>query len=130
MDKLRKFMTGRYGGDQLSNYLLVLSVVLAIISRIMGISALDTISYIPLFLALYRMFSKDINKRRMENYKFTMFISPIYSKYKKIQSRIKDSRTHKYYKCSTCKTTLRVPKAKGKILITCPKCGEKFVKNT
>jgi len=76
MDKLRRFMTGRYGGDQLSNYLLVLSVVLAIISR------------------------------------------------------IKDSRTHKYYKCSTYKTTLRVPKAKGKIVITCPKCREKFVKNT
>lgn len=130
MNWLNKFMFGRYGGDQLSIWLLILSIILTAIGRITGISLLMTISYIPLFITFYRVFSKDIQKRRMENYKFAMFLSPIYSKLKKLQSRIKDSRTHKYYKCSKCKTTLRVPKSKGRILIKCPKCKEKFIKKT
>ena len=130
MNWLRRFMVGRYGGDQLSTWLLVLSIILSTVGRLTGVSLLMAISYIPLFIAFYRVFSKDLQKRRMENYKFAMFLSPMYGKFKKIQNHIKTSKTHKYYKCSKCKTMLRVPKAKGKILITCPKCKEKFIKNT
>lgn len=130
MNWLRKFMLGRYGGDQLSIYLLVLSMVLTLIGKFVGIAALSTVGYIPLLAAGYRTLSKDIRKRSKENYKFTIFISPIYSRLKKVQSRIKGSKTHKYYKCSKCKTMLRVPKGKGKIKITCPKCKDKFIKNT
>ncbi|SMB80788.1 hypothetical protein SAMN00017405_1992 [Desulfonispora thiosulfatigenes DSM 11270] len=130
MNWLRKFMIGRYGGDQLSIFLVILSVVLTFIPRITEISALIIISYIPSFIAIYRVFSKDIQKRSMENYKFAIIVSPIYSKLKKTQNRIKDSKTHKYYTCTKCKTTLRVPKGKGKIMVTCPKCKENFTRKT
>ena len=30
---------------------------------------------------------------------------------------------HKYFTCPNCKTVCRVPRGKGKIVITCPKCG-------
>ncbi len=130
MNWLRKFMLGRYGGDQLSIYLLVLSMVLTLIGQLVGIAALSTVGYIPLFAAGYRTLSKDVRKRSKENYKFAIFISPIHSRLKKVQSRIKGSKTHKYYKCSKCKTMVRVPKGKGKIKITCPKCKDKFIKNT
>ena len=123
-------MVGRYGGDQLSIVLLVLSMVLTLISQFVGISVLITISYIPSFVAVYRMLSKDMQKRSMENYKFAILVSPIYAKFKKAQSRIKDLKTHKYFKCTTCKTMLRLPKGKGKIMITCPKCKDKFTKKT
>lgn len=126
MDWLRKMMHGRYGADQLSIFLLILSVLITFISRISGISMLMVLSYIPLLVSGYRMFSKDLQKRRMENYKFAIFVSPIYSKWKKIQMRIKDIKTHKYYRCSNCNAVLRVPKNKGKILITCKKCNNKF----
>ncbi|MCC5910100.1 MAG: hypothetical protein JJT76_06650 [Clostridiaceae bacterium] len=130
MDWLRRFMVGRYGGDQLSIFLLVLSIVLTLISRIAGVSILMTISYIPLFVAVYRMLSKDLQKRSMENYRFAIFVSPIYAKFKNIQSHIKGLKTHKYYKCTTCKTMLRVPKGKGKIVITCPQCKDRFTRKT
>ena len=130
MDFLRKFMAGRYGGDQLSIVLLVLSFLLTLISRLAGISELIIISYIPLFVAIYRILSKDVQKRSMENYKFAILVSPIYSKYKKAQSRIKDAKTHKYFKCANCKTTLRAPRGKGEILATCPKCKTKVTKKT
>ncbi|KUO53608.1 MAG: hypothetical protein APF76_12430 [Desulfitibacter sp. BRH_c19] len=126
MNWLRKFMVGRYGGDQLSIFLFVLSIVLTLIGQLAEIPILMTISYIPLFVAIYRILSNDVQKRRMENYKFAMLVSPIYSKLKKAQNRIKGSKTHKYFKCAKCKTILRVPKGKGKILVTCPKCKTKF----
>lgn len=130
MNWLRKFMVGRYGGDQLSIFLLALSIILTIIARITGISILMIISYFPLFGAVYRMLSKDIQKRRMENYKFAMLVNPVYSKFKKVQGRIKDLKVHKYYRCTKCTTMLRVPKGKGKILITCPKCKDQSIKKT
>ncbi len=126
MGIFKKFMNGRYGGDQFSMVLLVTSILLMIIGRLTGLSLFIFISYIPLIFSIYRMFSKDIAKRRMENYKFSIFISPIYSKYKKIQRRFKERKTYKYFKCPNCHTELRLPKGKGRIKITCPKCKEKF----
>lgn len=130
MNIFRKFMKGRYGGDQLSVVLLLLSILLTLVGRLTKLSLFIFISYIPLLISVYRMFSKNISKRRMENYKFSIYLSPIYSRYKSIQRRFKDRRTHKYFKCPNCKRKLRLPKGKGKIIITCPKCKEKFEKRT
>lgn len=123
-------MDGRYGGDQLSVALLILSLLLTLILQLAGVSWLILISYIPLGISIFRMFSKNIRKRSMENYKFAMFMSPVYKRYRKVRNRLKDLKTHKYYRCSNCKTTLRVPKGKGKIIVTCPKCKTKFSKKT
>jgi len=66
----------------------------------------------------------------MENYKFAMFLSPVYSWLKKIQSRTKKAKTHKCFKCPNCKTGLWVPKGKGKVMVTCPKCKTEFREKT
>lgn len=130
MEKFRKFMYCRNGGDQLSIALLIFSMIITFGGQLAKISWLPLIGYIPLGLSLFRMFSKDVSKRRMENYKFAMFLSPIYSRFKNTQKRVGDSKTHKYYKCPNCKQKLRVPKGKGKIVVTCSKCGTKFNKTT
>jgi ribosomal protein L37AE/L43A len=57
-------------------------------------------------------------------------MSPVYSKIKKAQYRFTDAKTHRYFKCPDCKTKLRVPKHKGKIIITCPKCKTEFKRKT
>lgn len=130
MNWLKKIMNGRYGGDQLSTALLIASLLLTFIGRLTNIPLISFIGYIPIVISIFRMFSKDISKRRMENYKFSIFISPVYSWYKKSQKRIKGSKTHKYIKCPDCNEQMRVPKGKGKIMITCPKCKTKFEKRT
>ncbi len=129
MSWLRKFMAGRYGADRLSVFLLILSVIFRLIGDA-SMSVFIMVGYILLFLSMYRILSKDIQKRKMENYKFAILVSPIYSRLKKMQARLKGLKTHKYYKCSKCKTILRVAKGKGKILVTCPKCSTKFIKKT
>lgn len=130
MNWLKKVMAGRYGGDQLCIALLILSVLLSLISEIPRLGLVLYLSFIPLALSIFRMFSKNINKRSMENYKFSILISPIYSWSNKRIRRLQDSKTHKYFSCPNCKTQLRVPKGKGKISISCPKCKTEFVKKT
>lgn len=130
MKKLREIMYGRYGTDQLSKALLLIGVILALIGQLTKKPLFSFISYVPLLISIYRMFSKDISNRSMENYKFTMYLSTAYSRYKKMQKQFKERKTHKYYKCPNCKTELRLPKGKGKIIITCPKCKDKFEKRT
>lgn len=130
MEKFRKFMDGRNGGDQLSIALLILSMIFTFGGQLIKIAWLPLVGYIPLVMSIFRMFSKDVAKRRMENYKFAMLFSPIYSKLKNTQKRLKDSKTHKFYKCPKCNQKLRVPKGKGKIVVTCTKCGTKFNKQT
>ena len=130
MNWLKKFMSGRYGTDQLSLALLILSIVLSIIVRFTGIPLLAIIVYIPLGLCIFRMLSKNTKKRSMENYKFHMLISPAYSWLKKVQRKITESKTYRFFKCPACKAELRLPKGKGSIVITCPKCKHEFKAKT
>lgn len=130
MNWLKKFMAGRNGADQLSLALLVLSVLLTVISQLVRLPLLAFVGYIPTVLCMFRMFSKNIDKRRLENYKFSMLISPVYSWFKRIQRRVGESKTHKYFKCPGCKAELRLPKGKGKIIVICPKCKVEFTAKT
>ncbi len=123
-------MTGRYGADQLSLALLVMAVVLSITVRIIGIPYLSLIVYIPLGLCIFRMLSKNIKRRSMENYKFYMLTSRVRRWFGKIQRRMAESKTHRFFKCPDCKAELRLPKGKGKIVITCPKCRHEFMRKT
>ncbi|NLV76056.1 MAG: hypothetical protein GX023_03595 [Tissierellia bacterium] len=130
MNWLKKFMTGRYGVDQLSWALLVISILISILSRILDSQVLAMLYIIPLGIVLYRMFSKDISKRYQENIKFLNKWNSIKRKINNRIQRIKGLKYYKYYKCSNCKQTLRVPRGKGKISITCPKCQTVMIKKS
>jgi hypothetical protein len=110
--------------------LLILSVVLTLIGDLARIPLLALIGYIPLGIGIFRILSRNINKRRMENYKFSMLMSPVYSWFKEVQYWSKESKTHRRFKCPNCRTKLWVPKGKGKIVITCPKCKTDFKART
>ena len=128
MNWLKKFMYGRYGGDDLSKALLVLSFILIIIARFLpkSLSSLIAIGYIPTLVCVFRIFSRNIFKRRQENYKYLKIKNSVVIWSKQKLNRVKDSKTHKYFKCPDCKQKLRVPRGKGKISVTCPKCKKTF----
>jgi hypothetical protein len=126
MDWLRKFMRGRYGGDQLSMALLLSAILLSFISRLIAFPLLTLLGYIPFGIAVFRILSRNTAKRSMENYKFAILMSPVYSWLKKTRNRLKDAKTHRYFSCPNCKQSLRLPKGKGKIIIICPKCKTEF----
>ena len=127
---LRNIMIGRYGPDHLNIAMIVVSLVLSLIHAITRFPPLMYISYILLALAFFRMLSRNIVRRRAENDKFIRYWWPIRTKASRTVANIKHRKTHKFLKCPSCGNTLRVPKGKGKLQITCPKCGERFVKKT
>lgn len=120
-DGMRRFMTGRYGMDRLNTIILWASVILVLIAIFLpGMLKLvfTGISYLLLGFAIFRLLSRNTYKRYRENRRFLMLID-----------QVKD-REHKYYSCPRCRQPVRVPRGKGKIAITCPKCKEKFIKKT
>ena len=129
-DKMMNFMHGRNGGDQLSTFLIVLSLGLTLAGQAAGISALVILGYLPLGLALFRILSRNVEKRRLENYKFAILLSPVYGRLHRFNARLRaraeDAKTYKYLKCPECKAVMRVPRGKGKLMVTCPKCQHKF----
>ena len=127
---LRKFMLGRYGPDHLSIAMVVLSLILSLLHGIFRFAPIMYVSYLFLALALFRMLSRNLTRRRAENDKFIRYWWPIRTKVKRAFQNIRHGKTHRYLKCPGCSNTLRVPKGKGKLQITCPKCGERFIKKT
>ncbi len=123
-----KFMYGRYGNDTLNKTLLwsyvVLMLTYMVVILFAGENALVHFLYLVLSWAIvgitfFRSMSRNIVKRRRENEKFTSF-------FKLIRNKRRDRKTHVYRKCPACKITLRLPKAKGKHTVVCPKCRNRF----
>ena len=118
----RNFMMGRYGTDRLNMAILGVGLAASLLSVFFRATALDLVlfvlSYGMMFWAIFRSLSRNTYKRYQENRKFLQ-----------IFGRMKD-RQHRYFDCPKCRQMVRVPRGKGKIAITCPRCKEKFVKKT
>lgn len=119
---LRHFMTGRYGNDKLNLTILGVAVAISLLSafiRAPGVNLIMTaLAYGLMIWAITRALSRNTYKRYQENRKYLQVID-----------RVKD-REHRYFDCPKCRQMVRVPRGKGKIAITCPRCREKFVKKT
>lgn len=130
MNWFRNFMMGRYGTDQLTIALLILYMVIILIAEIFRIPILALIGLVLLVYAFFRTFSRNISRRYQENCQFLKLWNPIKGWFRTQKTRFRERKTHKYFKCPKCKATLRVPKGKGKICITCPKCGNEIIRKT
>ena len=119
---LRRFMEGRYGTDKLSMFLLRVALVLMVVDLILPTGAFKLVfwllSYVLMIWAIVRSLSRNTYKRYEENRKFLQFFDAL-----------KD-REHRYFDCPKCRQRVRVPRGKGKISITCPRCHEKFIRKT
>ena len=119
---LRSFMAGRYGTDRLNMVILCAGLFCSLLSVWIHKVPLNLIfwalSYGLMIWAIFRTLSRNTYKRYQENRKFLQFIT-----------RLKD-RQNRYFDCPKCRQRVRVPRGKGKISITCPRCGEKFIRKT
>lgn len=131
---LARFMYGRNGSDQLNMAILVVYLVLWLVgslaASLLRIQLLYSVVNLLMFLLavvlVWRTFSKNLTKRRAENAKFLNWWYPVKNRFAGAKERRQD-KEHKYFTCKNCKTLCRVPAGKGKIEITCPKCGEKII---
>lgn len=128
---LYRFMNGRYGSDQLNFAILITSILISLIGGIVFNRSLiiTGIVYTLSFIVLYRAFSKKIYVRQKENLQFMRLIRPIKSKYNLIKLNL-TQKQFKHVQCPRCHRTLRVPRGRGKVEITCPHCHVAFDKRS
>ena len=126
-DKLCRFLQGRNGVDEMSIFLIVMSLVLYLISLLLDGFFLSLISAGLLIYSYFRVFSKNIGARQAENQRYLAERERLRFKLQSLKVRMGLHRTHKYLKCHNCKKKMRVPRGKGKIEVTCPHCGERFI---
>ena len=122
---IQRFMYGRYGSDQFNLFLIAVYFFLSLIAAAADLAALSLVADVAVVFALFRMFSRNIAKRREENAKFMHKVQPAV-KWLRLQQTIRRDRDHRYFKCPNCAQYLRVPRGKGKITVTCRSCGASF----
>ena len=140
-EKIRQFMIGRYGTDGLNQFLNIASLVLVLAYILTRLPLLLYVGVVLLGFCYYRMFSRNISKRTEENYKYYAVKDRIRNKFSGLKDRVDNKfkgwkeqwanrKVYHYYRCPQCRQKLRVPRGRGRIQISCPRCGTQFIKKS
>ena len=129
-NKMQSFMYGRYGYDELSRAVSIAAVILAVLALVPDLGFLSVLALIAWTWILVRSFSKNLSKRQRERIAYLQFTGKITNWFDVKKRAWADRKTHCYFTCPNCKRTMRVPKGKGKIKITCPRCRHQITKKT
>lgn len=122
---IQRFMYGRYGNDPLNLFLLGLYLLVYLVFIFVRVEPLYWISFALLLITLFRLLSRNIERRRMENAKFMKAAGPVIS-WLHMRRDMRRDKEHVYFKCPSCGQRLRVPRGKGQITVTCRSCGASF----
>ena len=142
-EKVYRFMYGRYGTDNLYNFLTWFTVFLIIAEMITvalipegQVQAIVSLSFFTVIIALFvwniaRTFSKKIAKRRRENERYLKlsraakrFFSGNTAKGTRTMNR--DDAYYVFRDCTMCGSTLRLQRRVGRHKVKCPRCSHSF----
>ena len=122
-------MAGRNGNDPLNRFLLILGFLLILLSSfIRGLAGrvFSLLLIADLVVVYIRMFSRNIPKRQQENSRYLNLRYRISAAFRVLGESWVQRKEYKFFYCPSCRTALRVPRGRGKIMIVCKKCGTKF----
>ncbi len=128
-ERLQRFMWGRYGNDNLNQVLLAFAFVCLIISFFGG-GVFYILATIVMGGAYYRMFSRNISRRSWENQQFLRHKMKVKGFFSRKKKELAQRRVYHIYRCPNCRQKIRIPRGKGRIAISCRKCGNEFVKKS
>ena len=123
----QRFMSGRYGFDQLGGFLCIVSFILVIIGAWVS-PVLYWLGLVLLIYCYFRVLSRNRSKRYSENLKHLSVQNKVVDCANRYILRFKQRKQYRYFRCPQCGQQLRVPRGRGKISITCPKCHNQFIK--
>lgn len=126
--RFQTFMYGRYGVDLLSKHLNIASLIVLILSWF--IPELYLLALALLVWSTFRIYSRNIYNRQQELFRYQNFIAKLRRRLNLLKSRFRDRKTHRFYRCPSCREFLRVPKGRGEVHITCPRCRHEIVRKT
>ena len=124
-------MAGRNGNDQLNRLLLLVDVVLLLLASLLGRRGVGSLLYLLVLVLLgltyFRMFSRDLYRRRSENERYLREKEKLSAKLRILRERWNQRKDYKFFTCPSCRAVMRVPRGRGKIRIVCHKCGNTFM---
>lgn len=120
----QKLFRNSNGLDHLSQFTLIIGLGFFLNPYTMIVGAV-LVGY-----ALFRIFSRNRTARFREEVYFENGFRKFVFFFQGLLRMYKDNKTHKIVKCSKCSQKLRVPRHKGKLNITCKKCGSRFIEKT
>lgn len=126
--KFNAYTVGRNGVDELSTATLIFGVVMTLLAAILGIGLFRLLGLAAYFVTLFRMFSKDIDKRREENRKYLQASGKYRKEWNQFLLRRKNSKEYKYFRCPKCRQIIRAKRGSGMKHVVCKKCGNEFDK--
>lgn len=124
--KLADWLRGRQGPDDLAVFSVDVAVVVLLISLLTGIGWISWIALALVIYAMFRIQSRNLGARAQENEKFLKALGPVRPWIQNPRAAWTELRTYKHVRCTSCKQRVRVPRGKGKLRVTCPKCKTKF----
>lgn len=123
-------MMGRYGVDEFSHFIMAAAFVFLVLNLIFRTGWFYILAIVALAYCYYRILSRNHEKRNRENIKYTYYRDKALNIFKREKSHMQQRKTHHIYTCRKCGQKIRIPRGKGKIQVTCPKCGFQFVKKS
>lgn len=122
-----RFMTGRNGMDNLAWHGLWGSVILSLLSMLLPLGGLTSLlSTALLFYSIWRMLSRNLPRRQAENSRYILFSEKVTREVRQFFQRLKNIKTHKYFRCPSCRNRLRMKRGSGEKTVTCPVCHNQF----
>lgn len=127
--KMRQFMQGRNGIDKLTTGLVVIYAFFSFVLIFLKFAPVayiivSVIRYAILAYALFRILSRNLQKRYNENFRFEQMISGWKPYFERTKLRLQYIKTHRFRKCNGCGEFLRFKKGNRKKTAVCPKCGK------
>ena len=125
-ERLYYFFSGRNGSDALGMTTLMVALALDIANMFVRSIWLALPSFLLLIYCFFRMFSRNVYKRQVENQRFCRLFRPVKNFFVLRKNKRRDRKTHVYKKCPHCKKVLRLPRVSGKHTVKCPCCQNRF----
>ena len=140
IQRIIAFMQGRNGIDRLGMFTMLMYLLFNGIKMCFRFFMpvyffLWGVAIIFLVLTVFRVLSKNLERRRHEALSFERFlvrinfdgfVFAVNKKLKRLSVRLAQIRTHRFRTCPQCKRHLRLSRKRGVRHITCPECGRKF----
>lgn len=125
-EKFIRFMRGRYGTDEFSKVLLIGGIAFMLIANLADSTIIYLMSTALIVFAYFRMFSKDTYRCSLQNQKYLDVKNRLIRGWRSLLDILRQRKDYRIYSCPSCKQKVRIPKGRGKVEITCPKCAAKF----
>ncbi len=124
--KVAEWLRGRQGPDDLAVFCVNLAIVVLLVNAFLRTSWLGWTALLLVAYSVFRIQSKNLGTRARENEAFLKALGPARPWFQNPRAAWGELRTYKHVRCGSCRQRVRVPRGKGRLRVTCPKCGTKF----